>query len=274
MRKLMKSIFMGAVMLALPMMLTSCEGTLDDVFGQWDRPSKIPAEVFAFKKVLDEGATLTVSFKLNGSDASVTFKKEGDTYKVTSTLNPNNYAFTQVNDDLVTLYITDGNDYTFGQIFFKISDGSYYIVNNIDANITFDGKVSVNGISGSVTNNCPDKVEIGLDTNGSPTTFEKNLIVYYNKANGDIWKTIVDRYELTAFAVVLQLQMNNTTLYDPSTHALAGSIAYVHDGTKFGQVIGSTSDFPANGDKIVGMESDADFAGPYKATLGTLVSSR
>lgn len=37
MRKLMR-IFMGAAMLALPMMLTSCEGTLDDVFGEWSRP--------------------------------------------------------------------------------------------------------------------------------------------------------------------------------------------------------------------------------------------
>ena len=194
MRKLMKSIFMGAAMLALPMMLTSCEGTLDDVFGEWDRPSKIPAEVFMFKKVLDEGATLTVSFKLNDSDASVTFKKEGDTYKVTSTLNPNNYAFTQINDDLVTLYITDGNDHTFGQIFFKISDGSYYIVNNIDANITFDGKVSVNGISGTVTNNCPDNVLINIDTDGVTSTYENSLIIYYNKANSETWKDVIKRY--------------------------------------------------------------------------------
>ena len=85
MRKLMR-IFMGAAMLALPMMLTSCEGTLDDVFGQWDRPSKIPAEVFMFKKVLDNGSTLTVKLNVNGTYMTFTFKKEGDKYKINSNI--------------------------------------------------------------------------------------------------------------------------------------------------------------------------------------------
>ena len=39
MKKSMKTILGGAILVALPMFLTSCEGTLDDVFGEWSRPS-------------------------------------------------------------------------------------------------------------------------------------------------------------------------------------------------------------------------------------------
>ena len=74
MRKLMK-IFMGAAMLGLPMMLTSCEGTLDDVLGKWDRPtnnngekdgteSEIEKKLVAFDEVIKDGSTFDVTFKL------------------------------------------------------------------------------------------------------------------------------------------------------------------------------------------------------------------
>ena len=39
MRKSIKTILGGAILVALPMLLTSCEGTLDDVFGEWSRPT-------------------------------------------------------------------------------------------------------------------------------------------------------------------------------------------------------------------------------------------
>jgi hypothetical protein len=39
MKKLMKFYLGGAILFALPLFLTSCEGTLDDVFGEWSRPS-------------------------------------------------------------------------------------------------------------------------------------------------------------------------------------------------------------------------------------------
>ena len=35
----MKTILGGAILVALPMLLTSCEGTLDDVLGEWSRPT-------------------------------------------------------------------------------------------------------------------------------------------------------------------------------------------------------------------------------------------
>lgn len=193
MRKLMKSIFMGAAMLALPVMLTSCEGTLDDVFGQWDRPSKIPAEVFMFKKVLDEGATLTVSFKLNDDDMELTFKKEGSKYVIQGDYDPNDYVLQKVaGKDLLELTIyKNSGDTLLGQIFFNTSDGSYYILNYFNGNVEFDGSVKVMNISGTVTNLSPDKAVIKYDD-------ESNVIIRYNKANGDTWNTIVDKYAISS----------------------------------------------------------------------------
>lgn len=39
MRKSMKFYLGGAILFALPLFLTSCEGTLDDIFGKWDKPT-------------------------------------------------------------------------------------------------------------------------------------------------------------------------------------------------------------------------------------------
>ena len=38
MRKSMKFYLGGAILFALPLFLTSCEGTLDDIFGEWSKP--------------------------------------------------------------------------------------------------------------------------------------------------------------------------------------------------------------------------------------------
>ena len=195
MRKLMKSIFMGAAMLALPMMLTSCEGTLDDVFGQWDRPSNIPAEVFAFKKVLDEGATLTVSFKLNDVDMELTFKKVGDNYVIQGDYDPGMYFLRKVaGKDLIELTILEevgGN--IVGQIFFNTSDGSYYILNHFNGNVVFDGSVKVMNISGTVTNLSPDKAVIAYNV-----LEETYLTICYNKSKGETWNDIVGKYAISS----------------------------------------------------------------------------
>ncbi len=44
MRKSMKFYLGGAILLALPLFLTSCEGTLDDIFGEWSKPVAKPNE--------------------------------------------------------------------------------------------------------------------------------------------------------------------------------------------------------------------------------------
>ena len=39
MRSIKSMMMGGAILLGLAMCLTSCEGTLDDIFGEWSRPS-------------------------------------------------------------------------------------------------------------------------------------------------------------------------------------------------------------------------------------------
>ncbi len=280
MRKLMK-IFMGAAMLALPMMLTSCEGTLDDVLGKWDRPtnnngekdgteSEIEKKIVTFDAILADGSSFDVSFKLNGKDVSVNFKKENGKYTVSSTtLKAENFKLAQVEGkDLLELTVLTDDGKVQGQIFFNTKDGSYYILNNIGYDVTFDGNVLVDNFPLSVTNLCPDKAVIEIDTNKDLDAFEKSLIVYYNKSKEDIWKTVVDRYDLSSVLKgVLKLQKGENDPYDPATDALESTQVYVYDGSIGYEVVGSDSDDPAKGINKVGIKAGADYTDSYKASL-------
>ncbi len=80
-----------------------------------------------------------------------------------------------------------------GQIFFNTNDGSYYIINNFNGDVTFDGNVKVDNIPLSVTNLSPDKAVIIYDP------VEKwNLIIRYNKSKGETWNDMVGKYALSS----------------------------------------------------------------------------
>lgn len=259
MKQFIRKFFAAAMLLSMTFAFSSCEGSLDDVFGKWDNPANIPPQVFAFKNALDNGSTLVVKFDLNGAK-SVSFKKEGDVYKCTSDLNPENYDLKlDATSGLLVLTIKDDEGNVVGQIFFNTSDGSYYVVNNIGGNVLFDGNLIVNNYSGTVNNLCPDKAVIKIDADNDGT-YEKELPVYYNKAKGEIWKNVVDRYDLsTLLKSTINLRMGVTTPYNPDTDSLSGAEAYVHEGAKEIQIVADESgDNPARGDDKVG------FKGPEK----------
>ena len=210
MRKLMK-IFMGAAMLGLPMMLTSCEGTLDDVLGKWDRPtnnngekdgteSEIEKKLVAFDEVIKDGSTFDVTFDFNGKPATVNFKKENGKYTVScDDLDPKDFQLAQVEGkDLLELTVYKGGGLDImGQIFFDINDGSYYIINNIGHEVTFDGTVKVQNIPLSVTNLSPDKAVIVYEEADGDYP-EVDLIIRYNKSKGETWNDIIAKYALSS----------------------------------------------------------------------------
>lgn len=213
MRKLMK-IFMGAAMLGLPMMLTSCEGTLDDVLGKWDRPtnnngekdgteSEIEKKLVAFDAILKDGSTFDVTFKFNTKDVTVNFKKENGKYTVScDDLDPAYFRLIQVEGkDLLELTVLkDDGVNVMGQIFFNTNDGSYYIINNFNGDVTFDGNVKVDNIPLSVTNLSPDKAVIIYDP------VEKwNLIIRYNKSKGETWNDMVGKYAISSDDIVKKI---------------------------------------------------------------------
>ena len=67
----------GAIFLGLAMCFTSCEGTLDDVFGEWSRPSSNN----------DNTKTSVTSIELNKVTLELT---AGETYQLTATVSPDN----------------------------------------------------------------------------------------------------------------------------------------------------------------------------------------
>jgi hypothetical protein len=81
----------GAMLFALSMSLTSCEGTLDDIFGEWDKPSTVPSTVVEEAGVL--GAALKTGAKV-AITYTVTDGTTTKTYKAT---------FTKNSDDTYTL---------------------------------------------------------------------------------------------------------------------------------------------------------------------------
>lgn len=207
-------IFMGAAMLGLPMMLTSCDGTLDDVLGKQDRPSnnngekdgtesEIEKKLVAFDAILKDGSTFDVTFKFNTKDVTVNFKKENGKYTVScDDLDPAYFRLIQVEGkDLLELTVLkDDGVNVMGQIFFNTNDGSYYIINNFNGDVTFDGNVKVDNIPLSVTNLSPDKAVIIYDP------VEKwNLIIRYNKSKGETWNDMVGKYAISSDDIVKKI---------------------------------------------------------------------
>ena len=70
-----------AMLMASLFTLTSCEGTLDDVLGKWDRPTPQQSEL---SSALKEGAIISYTIIENGVEKIITFQKEGDKYVLIS----------------------------------------------------------------------------------------------------------------------------------------------------------------------------------------------
>ena len=94
--KSIKSMMMGgAILISLSMMFTSCEGALDDILGEWSRPtpgnntpsgggsSTINATAIKLdqkmKVLVKDGATLTITATVTPSDATYTWESSDQT---------------------------------------------------------------------------------------------------------------------------------------------------------------------------------------------------
>ena len=180
MKTKIKNLLCAAIMMVLPFSFTSC----DDILGHWEKP--VPVQAFMFKNVLDEGGTLNVKFTINDDIFSVTFKKVGSKYTVQSD-NPmdiESYALNYKNGLLVLDYI---QEVTQSQIFFDPEKNTFYIINDLGRDLTFDGKVTVNGIQGTITNACPKKAQI-VDPE-----YPTSSVSYVYYSEGETWQNVIDR---------------------------------------------------------------------------------
>ena len=82
MKQLFKLLVGGMLMMAWPLMMTSCEGTLDDLFGEWSRPTQKTPETPP-KPVAVTGVTL---------DQTTLSLVAGTTGQLTATVSPNDAA--------------------------------------------------------------------------------------------------------------------------------------------------------------------------------------
>ena len=186
MKTKIKNLLCAAIMMVLPLSFTSC----DDILGHWEKP--VPVQAFMFKNVLDEGGTLNVKFTINDDNFSVTFKKVGSKYTVQSD-NPmdiESYALNYKNGLLVLDYIQEELK---AQIFFDPEKNTFYIINELGWNLTFDGKVTVNGIQGTLTNACPKKTQIDVSVGGYPP---EPTFVYFSE--GETWQNVIDRSAISS----------------------------------------------------------------------------
>jgi len=83
MKQLFKLLVGGMLLMAWPLMMSSCEGTLDDIFGEWSRPGSQSTKEEVLNNLssaLEEGAVITITYALDGVKYTSTMKKQGDEF--------------------------------------------------------------------------------------------------------------------------------------------------------------------------------------------------
>ena len=117
MKKSMKALFMASMLPVMMLMaavtLTSCEGMLDDIFGEWSRPTnqqnneptedeieaaQLAEAVAMLEEAQKEGSITTMYFTVSGTDYEATFKKVGTEFVLQELKSTK--AATRAGDDL------------------------------------------------------------------------------------------------------------------------------------------------------------------------------
>ncbi len=86
----LKSILAAGLLLTMTLGFASCEGALDDIFGEWDRPaSEVPASAVEEAKVLgaalEKGAIVSITYTVGSTTYTAKFEKgDGDNYTLIS----------------------------------------------------------------------------------------------------------------------------------------------------------------------------------------------
>ena len=178
MKQLFKLIMGGMLLMAMPLMMTSCEGALDDIFGEWSRPgtvTSISLTSTTLTLVVGE-ADVTLSFTLkpdNAIDKTVTWSSDNTavatvdaTGRVHAVAVGTATITAKAGDKTASCTVTvtevyAANEYNEASwngtkvVFTKHSAMSVTAVANSDANVTWDaGWYTVSGevtITGTVT---------------------------------------------------------------------------------------------------------------------------
>lgn len=226
MKKLLKSILEGALLLVLPLCLTSCEGTLDDIFGEWDKPTpQVPASVVEDARVLGaaeaKGAIVTVTYTVGSTTYTAKFEKgDGDNYTLISNTKgaAAARAMTRAAGDVpegdasavgdkvklvleggkLKLIVKDANDAPLFEAHIGIEGGETAIINTNALNINCKiANIVVNDDKKEIKNPEMQEVTITFDyeiTIGTEVCYAKfQYVVQYS--DGEKWADVIARYK-------------------------------------------------------------------------------
>ena len=204
MKQTIKSLMMGAMMMALPFLFTSCE----DILGHWEKPTPATPTVEEMltnlSSALEEGALVTITYTVDGVTYTSTFKKVGDEYVEQSTTSASR-ALTRASSNILAQLHEYQKTLNFQVIKNKKVVLNAEINSNDGAYITTfssDGAelkgVAVNDASASLTNVCNKSITIRPKGGG-----EGYASVHYK--DGDTWKDFCERQSPNGHMVILIL---------------------------------------------------------------------
>lgn len=286
MRKSVISLVGGVFLSLLTFTFTACGGVDNPLEELVNTNPEAAEEVFNFLDILEVDSRLVVKFKLNENNTetscTVTIKNKGDNnYTIESCegLDPELFEFA-LNEDKTKLILTcyEEGDEEAGparfQFFFNPQEKSFYIVNGLNEDITFDGKVTVNKIEGTLTDECPDKATIQLwyreasgecragtrnagpsDPSDSDYGAKGELVVRYKV--GETWQSVIDRYANSDFSNLLFIWNSKIVV-----NMVVSSVVWDNPECKFDiQYDMETPVYPSH---VIGMNDDVALSTEFK----------
>ena len=158
MNKSLKALFMTSMLPVMMLMaavtLTSCEGMLDDIFGEWSRPTNqqnnepTKEELLSdLSSALEEGAIVTITYTIDGVEYTSTFKRVGEEYIEQSPAASTRAWIEYAKGNLSAITVT-------GKI-----KAIHIVVNNADLKVILDATVNTETLK-QVTNIASEGVEL------------------------------------------------------------------------------------------------------------------
>ena len=224
-KKLNLCLLLGALMIGLPMLLTSCE----DILGEWSKPVVVqtpPSTVVAEAKVLgaalEAGATVSISYTVGSTTYVATFVKNADdSYTLQSNVKPSaTRALTRVVSDVTVgdgvivgdkvqlvlvggklkLVVKAANDDPLFEATMDIETGQIAIFNTNARGVNCGiGSFAVNGSPMAIKNPQMQNVTVRFTQTMIDPGSSISLSLVFNYTvqylNGETWADVIARYK-------------------------------------------------------------------------------
>ena len=219
-------------MLALPLLLTSCEGMFDDILGEWSRPGSKEAILSNLSSALEEGALVTITYTIDGVEYTSTFKKVGDEYVEQSTAPAAAGTRTYVDEsgpidpwllpkqeDALNFQVYKNRQLTFSA---EINTNNIEITNYITNNNSSLNSINVNGKKTTLKRSSYTFNVTIYEKNNEEQPVELGTISY---AKGETWQKVYQRFRKNGNMILGRMKDGDTYLMVFAlTHP--GSISY------------------------------------------------